>query len=79
MERLDLYMRTGYSYKSVKKEFGRLCKRLKNVPENTPFCCNSQYYGEIEEILSSAEKYSSESSTALIDLEHLFEPMGAAV
>ena len=79
VERLDLYMRTGYSYKLVKKEFGRLCKRLKNVPENTPFCCNSQYFGEIEDIVGSAEKYSSESSTALVDLEHLFEPMGAAV
>lgn len=79
VERLDLYIRTGYPYKSVKKEFGRLCKRLKNVPENTPFCCNSRYFDEIEEILSSLDKYLSENSIALIDLENLFEPTGATV
>ena len=78
-ERLDLYIRTGYNYKEVKKEFGRLCKRLGNVPENTPYRCNQHYLRDISDIIGSSEKFRTDNKTALIDLGHLFEPMEAAV
>lgn len=73
VERLDLYLRMKYPYSEVKREFDRLCRNLSNIPENTPYCCNSKYFNELKNVISSEENYSLMSGKAMISLSHLFE------
>ena len=73
VERLDLYIRTEYPFKEVKKEFERLCKRLKTMPEHTPYCSDTKAIEELNAILGSAERYTAERHTALNLLSRLFE------
>ncbi len=73
VERLDLYIRTDYPYKEVKKEFERLSKRLKNMPEHTPYCSNPHVLDRLSELIGSAESFDRNRRTALDELPHLFE------
>lgn len=73
VERLDLYIRTEYPYKEVRKEFERLCKRLKYMPEHTPYCGNTKYLDEIGGMIDSAEHDCTERRAALDVLSRLFE------
>lgn len=73
IERLDLYLRMKYSFDDVEKEFIRLCKRLGNVPKNTPYRYNTKYLSELVEIIGTEEDYNAGSEKAIISLEHLFE------
>lgn len=73
VERLDLYMRMHYSYKDVKKEYSRLCRKLESIPENTPYRYNSVYYSELSEILATSEGYKTDTDKAICVLGHIFE------
>lgn len=73
VERLDLYIRTDYPYKEVKKEFERLCKRLINMPEHTPYCSNIGMLEKLGHIIGTAELYVAERRSALDVLSCLFE------
>lgn len=79
VERLDLYMRMNYSYKSVEREFYRLCKNLRNIPKNTPYRYNTHYLSKLVEILGSAEDYENGNKNAIASLEHIFENSEVAV
>jgi len=73
VERLDLYLRMHYNFRSVKKEFSRLCKKLDTIPENTPYRYNTQHMSELTDILGTAEDYKKDGERAIISLEHIFE------
>ena len=73
VERLDLYIRTDYPYKDVKKEFERLSKRLSMMPENTPYCSNKDMLEKLINIIGTAEIFLSERRSALGALSCLFE------
>ena len=73
VERLDLYIRTEYPYKEVKKEYARLCKRLQYMPEHTPYCGNTIYLDEIGQLVDSAETFTANRSAALDALSRLFQ------
>lgn len=73
VERLDLYIRTEYPYKEVKKEYARLCKRLQYMPEHTPYSGNPQYLEKIGELIDSADTFAANRSAALDALSRLFE------
>ena len=73
IERLDLYLRLKYPFDEVEKEFQRLCKRLGNVPKNTPYRYNTKFLSDLVEIIGAKEDYERNSQKAIISLEHLFE------
>ena len=73
IERLDLYLRLQYSFGEVEKEFARLCKKLNNVPKNTPYRYNTRYLSDLVEILGTEEDYRQDSGKAIISLSRLFE------
>lgn len=73
VERLDLYIRTNYPPKEVRKEYARLCKRLQYMPEHTPYCGNTIYLDEIGQLVDSAETFTANRSAALDALSRLFQ------
>lgn len=73
VERLDLYMRMNYPYKSVENEFLRLCRNLRDIPKNTPYRYNTKYLSELVEILGTAEDYEKSGQKAISSLERIFE------
>lgn len=79
LERLDLYLRMKYPLSEVKKEFDRLCKRLRNVPKNTPYRYNTRYLSDLVEIISTQEEYENNSQKAIDSLSHLFESVEVRV
>ncbi len=73
VERLDLYLRMNFSYDDVKREFQRLSRNLENIPENTPYRCNTKRFSELADILSDEAKYREFHGRALNILSRLFE------
>ena len=54
-------------------EYERLCKRLKYMPEHTPYYGNPQYLEKIGELIDSADTFAANRSAALDALSRLFE------
>lgn len=73
VERLDLYMRMNYSYSMVEKEFFRLCKNLRGIPKNTPYRYNTYYFGQLVEVIGTAEDYKQNTQKAISSLSRIFE------
>lgn len=73
VERLDLYMRMNYSYSMVEKEFFRLCKNLRGIPKNTPYRYNAYYFGQLVEVIGTAEDYKQNTQKAISSLSRIFE------
>ncbi|MCQ2464762.1 MAG: alpha-E domain-containing protein [Oscillospiraceae bacterium] len=73
LERLDLYLRLDYPYRSIRKAYSRLTRNLESIPENTPYRYNSKFLDEISNAVESADKYDKYSSEALTALEHIFD------
>ena len=73
MERVALYLRLKAEFSGINQEFNKLCRRLRFVPENTPYRCNQKYLCSLVEILEDEAEYAIHADKAMHSLEHLFE------
>lgn len=72
VERLDLYMRMGYPFSEVTREFERLCKHLRNVPKNTPYRYHTDSLCTLVEIIGEEAVYVQKRYEAISSLEQIF-------
>ncbi|MCR4644832.1 MAG: alpha-E domain-containing protein [Oscillospiraceae bacterium] len=73
MERTMLLLRLQAPYTEAKPEFNRLCRRLRFVPEGTPYRSTPERLELLTEIFGSPEQYAAGFRNAVTEMEHLFE------
>ena len=68
----DLTIADNFIFQKVMRK-KRLCKRLINMPEHTPYCSNICMLEKLGHIIGTAELYVAERRSALDVLSCLFE------
>ena len=73
MERLMLSLRLKAPYAEVSRIFQKLCRRLRFVPEGTPYRCDPERLEKLTAYLSSETEYNMHTAQAIHELERIFE------
>lgn len=73
LERMMLSLRLEVPYADAVQEFQKLCRRLRFVPEGTPYRCDPERLDKLTYFLSSEETYHNHIQHAVSELELIFE------
>lgn len=73
MERVMLMLRLQAPYAESKPEFTRLCRRLRFVPEGTPYRCTPEHLEALTSYFETPEAYAAHCRDAVGELQTLFE------
>lgn len=73
VERLSLLIRLKFKPDMIEKEYGRLCKALDRIPENTPYHCDRQQLAYLGTLIANGDGCQSDIGGALDSLGKLFD------
>ncbi len=73
MERMMLMLRLQAPYHETQPEFHRLCRRLRFVPEGTPYCSIPERLDALTACFATPEDYALHFRDAIHEMENLFE------